>query len=914
MLNPKKIITSLLFVLLLCFSFKIKAQWVTIPDANFVSYLQQYYPTCMNGNLMDTTCSWITSAAYVDCANRQIQSLDGIQYFDSLISLSCGINLLTALPTLPANINYIYCSSNSLTSLPALPSGIDTLYCYDNYIANLPALPASLTYFNCSYNLLTSLPTLPASLSLFDCSNNQLTTLPTLSASLSLFDCSDNQLTTLPLLPANLSYFDCSQNLLTSVPVLPSTIVSFSCHHNNLTSLPSLPTSLQDFWCGYNQLTYLPVLPSALNWLFCENNQLTSVPNFPSTLTDIRCYNNQLISLPPLPPSLKILNCSGNLLTSIDSLPPLLLSLYCANNQLTSLPVLNASLKTINCSENQLTILPILPPSLTHLVCHHNQLTSLPEFPDGLDQFICSFNQISCLPYLPSSLNYLSSWEISSNPITCLPNYISGMDSTIAAMPLCADNDWVNNPNGCAGFKGAYGYCYNDANSNCINDGGDVMTKNISINQFNSTGTLQHTFYSLANGIYNFILDTGSYVVAIDTTNKPFTVNCQHPGIDSAFTLTAQNPLAENINFDIACKPGFDVGVKSINVMGLVFPGLSHKLSVNAGDLSKWYNLNCISGVSGNIVVNVSGPVLYDSIPFNGLAPTSIVNNVFTYNIADFASLNFNSIAVWFKTSTLAQAGSQVCVSVLVNPISGDNDATNNNYTFCYLVTNSYDPNDKQVYPDTVAPLYNGWFTYAIRFQNTGTAPAQNIRIVDTLNSNLDLSTFEIINYSHANTSTLTGNIATFRFPNIQLPDSATNPEGSKGFIQYRVKPIANLPLGTQIENTAHIYFDFNVPVITNTVTSTYSNTVGVNSLTSEKDFGVRLYPNPGNGIYHLLFESENRTEKKIEVFNVFGKSVFNTQTKNSSNVIDLSGFADGVYFLNVIDAGFNRVLKLVKQ
>ena len=118
---------------------------------------------------------------------------------------------------------------------------------------------------------------------------------------------------------------------------------------------------------------------------------------------------------------------------------------------------------------------------------------------------------------------------------------------------------------------------------------------------------------------------------------------------------------------------------------------------------------------------------------------------------------------------------------------------SNNLGEYCYPVANSFDPNDKQVYPSAVSPGYNDYLTYTINFQNLGTAPAQNIRIMDTLDANLDLSTFEIINYSHANTTTLTGSLLIFRFPNIQLADSASSPEGSKGFVQYKIKPYSGL-------------------------------------------------------------------------------------------------------------------------
>lgn len=49
------------------------------------------------------------------------------------------------------------------------------------------------------------------------------------------------------------------------------------------------------------------------------------------------------------------------------------------------------------------------------------------------------------------------------------------------------------------------------------------------------------------------------------------------------------------------------------------------------------------------------------------------------------------------------------------------------------------------------------------------------------------------------------------------LPDSNVNEAASHGFTSFRVKQVPNLPVGTLIENSAAIYFDFNAPVITNT-------------------------------------------------------------------------------------------------
>jgi hypothetical protein len=53
----------ILFVLVLVLKFiPAKAQWVTIHDANFATWLNTNYPSFMNGNKMDTAFSEIVNA------------------------------------------------------------------------------------------------------------------------------------------------------------------------------------------------------------------------------------------------------------------------------------------------------------------------------------------------------------------------------------------------------------------------------------------------------------------------------------------------------------------------------------------------------------------------------------------------------------------------------------------------------------------------------------------------------------------------------------------------------------------------------------------------------------------------------------------------------------------------------------
>jgi len=138
------------------------------------------------------------------------------------------------------------------------------------------------------------------------------------------------------------------------------------------------------------------------------------------------------------------------------------------------------------------------------------------------------------------------------------------------------------------------------------------------------------------------------------------------------------------------------------------------------------------------------------------------------------------------------------------------------------IVLCSFDPNDKLVhpkYPENYS-LQNEDLIYTIRFQNTGNAEAYRVTLRDTLDVNLDPSTFNFISSSHEevlSTSMDDEQILVFDFVDIFLPDSTTNYEGSQGYVTYKIRPFENLPEETEINNTASIYFDFNPAVVTNT-------------------------------------------------------------------------------------------------
>jgi hypothetical protein len=60
-------------------------------------------------------------------------------------------------------------------------------------------------------------------------------------------------------------------------------------------------------------------------------------------------------------------------------------------------------------------------------------------------------------------------------------------------------------------------------------------------------------------------------------------------------------------------------------------------------------------------------------------------------------------------------------------------------------------------------------------------------------------------------------NKLTWQFNDIKLPYDGIDEPASHGYIAYRIKPISSVHVGDTLKNSASIYFDYNLPVITNT-------------------------------------------------------------------------------------------------
>jgi uncharacterized repeat protein (TIGR01451 family) len=860
------------------FSF-LKAQWVTIPDTNFVNWLNANgYVACMNGNSLDTTCTDVINAWQLDLQNQNIINLDGVQYFDNLYELDFSGSQVTSLPTLPPNLISLDCAFNQITNIPFWNATLTNIVCSGNPLISLPSLPSSLEYLYCYYNQLTSLPVLPSTLKVLNCGGNSITNLPPLPNSLVSLYCESSPLLMLP----------------TS---LPDSLRVFHCAHSQFSSLPILPDSLQDLNCKFNQLTNLPPLPASLILLDCRNNLLINLPTLPVSLWQLTCSFNQLTSIPILPASLAYLDCNNNFISSLPALSNSLNTLWCYNNQLTSLPSLPNSLVNLKCDYNQLSTLPFLPNSLRWLECGFNQLTTLPELPDSLNT--CYLNNNPSLPCLPK-LNQISTLFFLNTAVNCLPNYgnVTQSNPPLSSLPLCD----LFNTNNCTAYWNISGKVYTDTNNNCITDNNELRLPNMKL-MLDSSGTLIQQTYTGAEGLYSFDTKTGTYTYTVDTTDLPVMVTCPAAGFQTS-VLTAVDSMDYDMDFGMQCKPGFDVGVTSVaRDSGIFRPANYARVKISAGDISNFYGLHCAAGTSGTVQVVFNGAVSYIGVTAGALTPV-VSGDTLLYSIADFGTVNFNSdLSFTMQTDTTAPLGSQVCFDVSVTPTAGDINTANNSLQHCFTVVNSIDPNTKEVFPESNIDTSQHWLTYTINFQNTGSAPAQHIYILDTLDNNLDESSFTLLAYNHQPITQVNGKVIRFNFPNINLPDSTNDEPHSHGYVQYKVKLKTGLTNGTLIHNTAHIVFDFNTPVITNTVTNQVHITTGTDNF-QFSTFNFQFLPNPFHHSTLLKISSSIKSGNyNLEIYDVLGNKVreINTHGKNEI-IIERKNLEAGIYIFKLFD------------
>lgn len=236
---------------------------------------------------------------------------------------------------------------------------------------------------------------------------------------------------------------------------------------------------------------------------------------------------------------------------------------------------------------------------------------------------------------------------------------------------------------------------------------------------------------------------------------------------------------------------------------------------------------------------------------------------------------------------------------------------------FCGTYVGSYDPNDKLAFPEGLGDMHeiekHEEIEYMIRFQNTGTYFAQDVILIDTLDPGLDPSTLRLVGGSHPYHWQLeAGNILKVEFLNIMLPDSGRDEPNSHGFVKYEITPDSSVVPGQQIFNRAAIYFDYNPPIITNTVFHTIAlnmfGLVSLDEISEDTPLGLNVYPNPFREETTFRLEEPLGKDARFTMVDINGQTVYHQRPGAVREFkVRPAELAEGLYFFQLSDGKGKR-------
>ncbi|OCK51619.1 hypothetical protein BA768_02585 [Chryseobacterium sp. CBo1] len=684
-----------------------------------------------------------------------------------------------------------------------------------------------------------------------------------------------------------------TSNLISNISGLStfSNLKSLNLDFNNLTSVDATPfTNLQILHVSFNQLNSLSVNNLLnLKTFSCRgpmNLTTLDISNLPS-LEDFRCNNNQLTTLNlSNKPNLKYLYCSNNNFTSLDvSGLTNLEYLDIGNNPISYIDLSGISkIKTFACMFTNIQTVNVMGQNnLQDLLVGNNPSLEYVFMKNG------SYESGRNFEYLPN-LKYVC---IDSNIF--LENYYMQLISTTGGNNFVVNSYCNFSPGGASNLiNGNVRYDIN-------NNGCDINDLSKAFQKFTISGSGgSGNFFSNYAGSYSLALQTGSHTITPVLENPNyFTVS---PTTLSVNFPTQTSPL--NQNFCLANNGNHnDLEVVIIPVTA-ASPGFDAKYKIV-------YKNKGTSAQSGTIVYNFNDNLM------NFLSSTAVPNSqatgVLSWNFTNLLPFETKEITLNFKLNTPIQTpalngGDILNYSTQINGLT-DETPSDNIFVLNQTVVNSFDPNDKTCLEGTAITQakVGDYVHYLIRFENTGTANAQNIVVKDELDtSKFDISSLIPLNASHNFVTRITNpNVVEFIFENIQLPfDDANN----DGYVSFKIKTKSTLNIGDSFSNLAKIYFDYNHPIITNSYTTTVQNVLSTTENLIEKN-SVSIYPNPVKDILHIKSKNEII---KAEIYDSIGRIILSAKAKE--NAINVAELSKGAYMIKLFLKDHYEVQKFIKD
>lgn len=897
------------------------------------------------------------NVVYLDCKINELSSLD-VSHLNKLVSLNCNGNKINSLSlSASAQIETLNCRENEIGTLKVDGfTKLKSLICDYNKLTNLSLINCvNLSGLTFSSNPITDINVSGCtSLTSLDCSSMQLNSLDVSGCTLLNFlNCAVNKLSVLNVKGLNnLETLYCSNNQIKDLDIsnLPNLQV-VECQYNDMVNLTAVNC------VKLNQLNFVVNLLSVVNLSGCSSlvnvdcsnsSGITSlnVSNCTS-LTNLLCGNNDIsiLNLEGLN-NLAILSCYNNELDHLDvSHLAKLQSLDFSGNKLISLDLKGLNnLKEVRCRSNNFSVLEFkdLPnielidctygkvtnlelsnlPKLTTLYCYNNTIEAL-NFKGlpNLYEVVCENNSLKELDF---SENYkLSKLYISDNPIEFLNLKNGSKLSEFRSMNLylmkyaCLDEfeiDIIKNELNsskaeintyCSFTPGGIFYEIKgnqklDAEKNgCDTSDANYPNLNFSI----TDGTNKGNIISDISGNYAIAVGAGTHTIVPILENpdyyevSPTSLSVTFPAESISFSQNfCVKPKGAHPDLEVTilalnpARPGFDVTYK------LVFKNKGNQ--VESGAVSLGFNDSIFDFVAASPVVSSqnTNKLFWEYLNLKPLETREIT-----------VTLNLNSP----METPAVNSGDRLSFEALITPEKDDEKPVDNSFALRQTVVGSYDPNDKTCLEgDVVTPeLIGEYVHYLIRFENTGTYPAENIVVKDLIDvSKFDLSTLVPTGASHSYITKISGdNKVEFIFEKINLPfDNAHN----DGYIAFKIKTLPTLKTGDSFTNEANIYFDYNFPILTNKATSTFK-TLGTQDFEFSNYFNV--YPNPAANVLNIASKSVAEVVS-MSVYDILGQLVIAIPNAQNTSVIDVSNLRTGNYILKVKTEKGTSGVKFIKK
>ncbi|TXF88307.1 T9SS type A sorting domain-containing protein [Neolewinella aurantiaca] len=334
-------------------------------------------------------------------------------------------------------------------------------------------------------------------------------------------------------------------------------------------------------------------------------------------------------------------------------------------------------------------------------------------------------------------------------------------------------------------------------------------------------------------------------------------------------------------------------------------PGFSNRYYV------RYENLAAASG-EVSLTVMFDPLLIYDGA---SLAPDEVVGNTLTFNLGELAPLATGQIVLDFTVPRTAVLGTVISSVATISSAEDTEFAPEDNTSeLTDALVGSYDPNDITVDETILAPSMASAgqvLNYRIRFQNTGTYPAETVVVRNDIDPGLLLGSIKDIATSHSyeieveNDRTLA-----FVFNNIMLADSSRDEAASHGYITYSILVDEDVAVGDSILNQAAIYFDYNDPIITNEVATVIE--IPIATRDPAVQLAGLLYPNPIRRGESLSFRIDSPAGT-LTVCDQLGRrvkhlSVFHPNTQQ----LTTRDWEPGVYFINFASSAGRAGMKVI--